>query len=164
LHWHAVRTKPRQEELAFAHLTRQHYEVYLPRLPTLRRRRSRTTLVDAPLFPGYLFVAVESGQQAYTPIRSTLGVLDLVRFGDRIPVLSSAVIESLRHREQAVADASARRFTAGDAVTIVEGPFAGLSGVFELSSGADRVRVLLSILGRDVSTTLSQTAVAPEYR
>ncbi|WP_200242569.1 transcription termination/antitermination protein NusG [Thiohalocapsa halophila] len=159
LRWHAVRTKPRQEGVALENLTRQGYEAFLPMIPTVGRRRRRT---EAPLFPGYLFVGVKAAEQAYGPIRSTFGVVGLVRFGDHVPELPEAVIAALQEREQRLRDPNAMGLSAGDKVMIVDGPFAGLNGVFEVANGADRVLVLLDLLGRNVSTTLARSDIAPQ--
>jgi transcriptional antiterminator RfaH len=159
LHWHAVRTKPRQEGVALQNLMRQSYEAFLPMFPTASRRRTRA---DVPLFPGYLFVGIQAGEQPYGPIRNTCGVIGLVRFGDHVPALPETVITALREREQRLRNPSEMGLSAGDKVTVVDGPFAGLHGVFEVASGADRVRVLLDLLGRNVSTTLAKAAIAPQ--
>jgi transcriptional antiterminator RfaH len=159
LRWHAVRTKPRQEGLALENLARQGYEAFLPMFSAASRRRART---DVPLFPGYLFVGVKAAEQTYNPIRSTFGVLGLVRFGDHVPELPETVIIALREREQRLRNPSQMGLSAGDKIMVVDGPFAGLNGVFEVASGADRVRVLLDLLGRNVSTTLAKTAIAPQ--
>jgi transcriptional antiterminator RfaH len=89
LRCHAVRTKPRQKGVALENLTRQGYGDLLPMVPSVGRRRRRS---EAPLFPGYLFVGVKAAEQAYGPIRSTFGVVGLVRFGDYAPELPEAVI------------------------------------------------------------------------
>lgn len=159
LRWHAVRTKPRQEGVALENLTRQGYEAFLPMFPTASRRRARA---DVPLFPGYLFVGVQVGEQTYGPIRNTFGVSGLVRFGDHVPALPETVITALREREQHLRNPSEMSLFAGDKVMVVDGPFAGLHGVFEMASGVHRVRVLLDLLGRNVSTTLAKAAIAPQ--
>lgn len=159
--WHAARTKSRQEQVALANLSRQGYAALLPTLTTLRRRRARAAAVTVPLFPGYVFVAVEPSQQSYAPIRSTLGVLDLVRFGDRIPTVPDEIIEALRQRQEADRERPPGYFEPGDDVMIVGGPLAGLKGVYQMDQGRDRVQVLLELLGRSVSTKIPRESVIP---
>ena len=52
-----------------------------------------------PLFPGYVFVAVDPAQHRWRPILSTIGIRTLVRFGDRLGVLPPRFVESLRSYE-----------------------------------------------------------------
>lgn len=85
-----------------------------------------------------------------------------MRFGDHVPELPEAVIAAPHEREQRLRDPNAMGLSAGDKVMIVDGPFAGLNGVFEVAKGADRVLVLLDLLGRNVSTTLARSDIAPQ--
>ena len=77
--WHAVLCKPRREALAEANLRNQGFDVYLPRMLRLRRRASRWEHRIEPLFPRYLFVNEGDSPRGLAPVRSTLGVSDLVR-------------------------------------------------------------------------------------
>jgi len=79
--WYAIHTKPRQEETALAHLERQGFDCHLPRARERRRARHRYALVTLPLFPRYLFARLDLATQNTAPIRSTQGVVGLVRFG-----------------------------------------------------------------------------------
>ena len=44
--------------------------------------------------------------------------------------------------------AGVTRFKPGDAVTVVEGPFAGINAIFEAKTGRERVVLLLELLNR----------------
>ena len=52
-------------------------------------------------------------------------------------------------------------FKRGDAVQIVDGPFAGLDAIFQAQSGKERVLLLLDLLGRSNKITVSPDQVAP---
>jgi len=149
--WFLVNAKTRQEIVAEANLRRQGYEVFLPleRRTVRHARRIRDTF--AAYFPGYLFVRIDIERQPWRPINSTLGVLRLVA-GSRGPTPApAALIDSLR----AASDARGllnltRTWDPGASVRIVSGPFADRLGVVEGLNGADRVRVLLSIMNAEV--------------
>lgn len=162
--WYAVFTKPKQERLAAEHLNRQGFEVYLPQLRSGRRRRGAwVTVIDA-LFPRYLFVSVEVAHQSVAPIRSTLGVADLVRFGQELVAVPSAVIEILKARENqqtGLHELERPLFIEGDRVTVLDGPFAGVDAVFQAERDRDRVLILLSILGAAQRVTIPRNSVAP---
>jgi transcriptional antiterminator RfaH len=164
--WFVVHTKPRQEAVAQAQLERQGYPVYFPRLCLPRLRRSRWSDVIEPLFPRYLFVGLEVGEQPLAPVRSTRGVSSVLRFGDRYAEVPKSLIEALRNRADesglhVLADSGFRK---GDRVNIIAGPFEGFEAVFESETGADRVRVLLEVLGAAASVTLPMACMVPALK
>ena len=149
--WYAVFCKPRQETVAEANLANQGFAVYLPRLTSPRRRAGRWVDTVEPLFPRYLFVAAELEAQSLAPIRSTKGVSGLVRFGDQPAVVPDNLIEALRRREDAATGlhvCARPLFAAGDRVKLLQGPLAGLEGVFAAETSDLRVIVLMEMLGR----------------
>jgi len=161
--WYAVHTKPRQEELALEQLRRQGYEGYLPRLRERRRIRRRWQEVVAPLFPRYLFVRLREGVDDFGPIRSTIGVSDLVRFGGRPRPVPEGLVEELRAREDPAAGMHVleRRWRPGERLRVVEGPLAGLEAVFQAETAEERVIVLLRLLGRDTRVAVPRDALEP---
>ena len=164
--WFVVHTKPRQEAVAQAQLARQGYPVYVPRLRLPRLRRSRWSDVIEPLFPRYLFVGLEVGEQPLAPIRSTRGVSTVLRFGDRYAEVPMALIDALRDRadESGLHVLADRGFHKGDRLHIIAGPFQGFEAVFESAAGADRVRVLLEVLGAAASVTLPMACMVPALK
>ena len=90
--WYAVQTKPRQEGTAALNLQRQHFHTYLPKIRLRKRRRQQWHKVVEPLFPGYLFIKVAPGEQSTAPVRSTLGVVGLVRFGSQLQSVPPQII------------------------------------------------------------------------
>ena len=117
--WYAVRTKPRQESRARANLENQGFAVYLPHTWLDRRKAGRWQRVREVLFPGYLFIAVDTAQQATAPIRSTPGVLGLVRQGIEPLPVADAIIEQLRAAEATLEEGNAppQPFQPGDPLT-----------------------------------------------
>jgi transcriptional antiterminator RfaH len=129
-----------------------------------KRRRGRWQDVVEPLFPGYLFVELDLGLDDPAPIRSTRGVSGLVRFGGHPRAMPSGVVEALIAAAGRADDGAVRRewlFAAGDPVEVIDGPLAGLHGVFLAPSGNDRVRLLLELLGREHNVVLSRHQVVP---
>ena len=57
--WYVVHTHPRAEAKALLNLDRQGFSCYLPRYLKRRRHARRLETVAAPLFPRYLFVALD---------------------------------------------------------------------------------------------------------
>ena len=161
--WYVVQTQTHGENKAAAHLLRQEFGVYFPRYQKRRRHARRTELVAAPLFPRYLFVAVDMATQRWRSIQSTFGVSHLVRNGDEPAAVSASVVEALRRREDEngfIVLGQRPRFSAGDKVRVVEGAFADCLGLFEGMRDDERVTLLLDLLGRKVRVMIDELAVA----
>jgi transcriptional antiterminator RfaH len=148
--WHLVHTKPRQEARAEENLARQGYEVYLPQARVARRRRGRLERRVEPMFPRYLFIHLEPGVDNWAPLRSTLGVSTVVRFGTDAAIVPDALVAALKAREddEGLCDLQQQAPAPGDRVQIVEGELAGLEGVFVAADGETRATILLDIVGR----------------
>jgi transcriptional antiterminator RfaH len=164
LRWYLIHTKPSAEGLAQANLERQGYETYLPRLLQLRLWPSRERRLIVPLFPRYLFLRLNEGLQPLNPVRSTLGVAAVVRFGSCYTVVPDRVICELQSRADPVSGLHELRraapLVAGTPVTVREGLFSGLNGIFERPAAAERVVVLLRLLGQEASVCVPLDAVA----
>jgi transcriptional antiterminator RfaH len=149
--WYLVHTKPRQEDVALANLQRQGYECYLPQMCIERIRRRKAEIATEPMFPRYLFIRLDSSDQgkSWSPIRSTLGVSQLVHFGARPAKVDDALVELLRQREQAMPlDAMFHR---GDSVVIADGPFAGIEAIYQTADSDRRAFILLEVLSKPAS-------------
>jgi transcriptional antiterminator RfaH len=150
LRWYLIHTKPVREGVAEENLRRQGYEIYLPRM--LQR---------------YLFLQLSEGHQALSPVRSSVGVAGVVRFGTRYAIVSHQIITQLRLRADPESGlhylAKHPSLARGATVRITAGPFEGLDGVFEREAGSARVVVLLNLLGQDAAVRIPADAVAPSY-
>lgn len=149
--WYLIRTKPRQENLARKNLERQGYGVYLPRLVVPKNRRGKWVEVIEPLFPAYLFVALDPDLKSLAPVRSTSGVTKVVQFGDVVRPVPHAIISTLKSAETPedhLHRLARPVFELGDQVEILDGPLMGLEAVFDVQKGADRALILVSVLGR----------------
>jgi transcriptional antiterminator RfaH len=161
--WYAVYTQPRNEMMASEHLARQDFDVFLPQYLKRRSHARKFDVVPAPLFPRYLFVSFDAGRPGWRAIRSTRGVVDLVRNGlDPVPV-AQGIIDEIRRRvddDGYVVLAKHLNLKRGAKIRIDSGPFADYEAIFESQRDDERVLALLSLLGREVVVELPIRAVA----
>jgi transcriptional antiterminator RfaH len=161
--WYAVHTQPMGEQRAAANLARQGYATYLPLYRCRRSHARKVDLVQKPLFPRYLFVALDMLRDRWRPILSTFGVSSIVRVGDAPVPVPEGVVDAIRAHESAhTFDQSlepARRFKPGMVVRVTGGPFADLIGKFQGLADTERVIVLLDLLGREVRVHVPNRAV-----
>ena len=161
--WYAVCCKPRQEAVAEENLLRQGFHVYLPRIRIRQRRRGQWLDAVEVLFPRYIFIRVDPLRRSMATVRSTRGVVGLVRFGGQPAVVPDAVMDALREREDAASGLHEDKrplFSAGEAIKLVDGPLAGMEGVFTQKDGDKRVIVLLELLGKANKVTVSRDWIA----
>lgn len=148
--WYLVQCKPRQDERAEEHLTRQGYECSRPVCRRERVVRGRRQEFLESLFPGYLFITL-SASDSWAPLRSTRGVNRVVGFGGRpLPVSDGLVLQLQRRAEVAFLS----EFKTGQNVRIIEGQFSELDAIFMAMDGDERVMLLINILSRQQSITL----------
>jgi transcriptional antiterminator RfaH len=160
--WYVVQTHAHAEVKACAHLTRQGYSIYLPRYLKRRRHARRVETVAAPLFPRYLFVAIDRMTQRWHAIQSTIGVAGLVRNGNEPAAVPVGIVEDLRSREdeRGLIKLEVRPpFALGDRVRVADGVFAACIGLFVGMADEQRVAILLDLLGRKVRVTMNGASV-----
>lgn len=161
--WYAVHTRPRQEKTAELNLERQGYPSYLPKILVRKRRRDKWTRVVEPLFSRYLFIHVDANENSLAPVRSTLGVAGLVRFGQLLRPVPDSVIAYIRHAENPATQqrhADAWPHHPGDVVQLLTGSFAGLTGTFQTATGEERALLLIELLGRRNTVGVAIDAIA----
>jgi transcriptional antiterminator RfaH len=161
--WYVVQTHPCAEGRAVTHLARQGFATYLPRYLKKRRHARLVETVAAPLFPRYLFVAIDIATQRWRSISSTLGVTHLVCNGQYPVPVSDDVIDALRSREDEsgfVRLPAWPSFVEVDKVRLLDGAFTDCIALFEGMKDIQRVSVLLDLLGRKVRLVLAADLVA----
>ena len=155
--WYLIYTKPRQENLAQENLQRQGYETYLPRIYQTRRRNGRYVKTIEAFFPRYLFINLDTETDNWAPIRSTFGVSKMIRF-DRMPaVVPYNLIQALKSNddEDGIQRMIQKNIMRGDKVTIIDGPLAGYQGIYQQQKSAERVAVLVDLVGKNTLLNIS---------
>ncbi len=148
--WYVVNTQATREHVAAAHLQRQGYLVFLPSTWRTVRHARKVRTVKASYFPGYLFVGLDLEFDRWRPIESTVGVLRIIKGADRPLAAPAGLVEALLEGTgpDGVLNLADPVTRPGQSVRITRGPFADQLAIVERSSGEDRVRVLLSVLGQ----------------
>lgn len=154
--WYAVYTQTGKEALAARELENQNFGVYLPLYQKMRRHAGRTSIVDAPLFPRYLFVGIDIEKQRWRSVNGTRGVVGLVMSGDTpIPVPDPVIAEiHSREDEKGYIRLNPPGFRRGQALRIVDGPMADTAALFEEAVDGNRAILLVSLMGRLVRTKM----------
>jgi transcriptional antiterminator RfaH len=160
--WYVVQAQPNREARAVSELIAQGFDVFLPRYLRQRRHARKTTQVSAPLFPGYLFVALDAGLQRWRSINGTVGVVRLIASREQPSPIARGVVEGLMARRDAqgyIPLPPRSAMATGDAVRIADGSFAETMGLFEEIKGQNRIAILLDLLGRKVRVLIDEDRI-----
>ena len=165
--WYCIRSHPKHEHIAEAHLRREaQLEVYLPRIRFRRPTRGGLVWFTEPLFPNYLFARFGL-RSRLRQVHHTPGVGGVLHFGNQWPAIPDPVIDDLRSvvapdTVQVVGE----ELLPGDSVIISGGALHDLRAVVtRVMPGRQRVAVLLEFLGRQTTMELpARDLVAEEGR
>jgi transcriptional antiterminator RfaH len=142
--WFVVNTKPKNENRASHNLESANYEILNPRLKIRKYREGGFVDVIEAMFPNYIFVKFHPIDD-YHMVKYTRGVNKIITFGGKMVPLQEDFIEFISSKlVDGVAKIEKRRFKKGEKVFIKDGPFKGLSGIFERElEGEERAMILL---------------------
>ena len=151
--WYLIKTKSRQENVAIKNLENQKYSTYCPTV-TIKNKH-------IVLFPGYLFIYLDKEKENWSPIRSTKGVLNFVRFGLSFAQVPDTIIKFLKANEIINKEKlnNLNSFKSGDKIQITDGVFKNCIAIFKSSKPQERVVLLMNILGQQQSITIKQESV-----
>jgi transcriptional antiterminator RfaH len=163
--WFCVRSQPKHEHIAAAHLTRSGIDVFHPRIRFTRPTRRGPVAFTESLFPNYLFARFDWEQSLHL-VQYINGVTDVVHFGGHWPTIPQCLIDDLRKffgHDSVREICSAPKV--GDTVIISNGAFEGLEAIVtRVLPGSQRVAVLLHFLGRQSTVELSTADLVPNTR
>lgn len=161
--WYVVHSQPHAERRARQNLERQGYEAWLPLCRRRRRHARRIELVLRPLFPRYLFVALDPETTPWRPMLSTFGVAGVIQGPEGPLPVPEPVIAGLiaRADEAGVLALDPPAYLPGARVRITSGPLADLEGIFQARTDAERVAVLLRLMGREVRVMVPAADIEP---
>ena len=151
--WYLIKTKPRQEKTAILNLENQKYTTYCP-IVIINNKQ-------VVLFPGYIFIHLDKSKEDWSPIRSTKGIVNFVRFGLNFAQVPDNVIEfikanQLSNKEKLI---NLNKFKPGDKVQISDGVFKNCIAIFESFKSDERVILLMNILGQQQAINIKQDSL-----
>ena len=151
--WYLIQTKPRQEALAEENLTNQGYSVFYP--------QANINNKVVVLFPRYLFIQLDNQSQNWSPIHSTKGVSNFVRFGVQFAKVPDEVICCIHDRLNETTNKyiDLDRFKSGDKVQITEGAFTGCSAIFKSYDSDERLVLLMNLIGQTQKLVMPKKSI-----
>lgn len=159
--WYAVQTQPHKEAFAAENLERQRFPAFLPRIRKTVRHARRQRTVLAPLFPRYLFVALDLSRDRWRSVNGTFGVNALVTDGTRpLPVPQGLVEHLMSAADHFGALDLSDSLVPGQKVRFLNGPLSDMMGELLALDDAGRARILVEFLGSQRKVIAPASALA----
>jgi transcription antitermination factor NusG len=162
--WHVLWTRSNCEQLVLRQLHGKGFETFLPLIKTWRTLAGARHRVDAPMFPGYLFVRGIGDKRRHVEVRKARGLVSVLgQAWNRPALVPEDEVSAIAKLASADVDVFPTPFLReGERVRVVFGPLAGIEGVLIRSNPRSGLLVLsIALLQRSVATELHCSSVAP---
>jgi transcriptional antiterminator NusG len=138
------------------------FQIEVPVHQVIEIKGGKRQQVSEKVLPGYILVRMDLTDESWAVVRNTPGVTGFVGLSSRPSPLSLGEVAALLapEPEETAAKAEVTRaaveFAVGESVTVMDGPFATLPAtVNEINSDTQKLKVLVSIFGRETPVELS---------
>jgi transcription termination/antitermination protein NusG len=136
-------------------MTNNVLELLIPTQNKIRVSKGKKLNVAEKIFPGYLLIKMILTDNSWLTVRTTTGITGFVGVGNKPTPLPEEEVKTILKFMQMEAPKYKASFSVGEAVKIIEGPFADFLGTVEhIDEEKGKVRVLVSIFGRETPVEL----------
>jgi len=164
-HWYAVHTYSGHEKKVKTNIERRSesmglkdkvFQILVPTEKESRVRAGKKSEIDRKVFPGYVFIEMILDDNTWYLVKSTTGVIGFVGDSKPTPVKNSEIMAIQTALQESETRPIIRpKWDVGQAVRVNAGPFADFTGsIQEINAAKDKVKVLISIFGRDTPVEL----------
>jgi transcription termination/antitermination protein NusG len=131
------------------------FDVLVPIRSTIKVTSGKKESVNEKIFPGYVLVKMVLDNESWLLVRTTQGVTSFIGAGNKPTPISEKEVEAIQKFMGTEEPLYKTAFTMGEAVKIVDGPFADFLGTIdEIDEAKGKVKVLVSIFGRETPVEL----------
>lgn len=136
-------------------------EILIPTQNKIQIKRGKKQAIKEKIFPGYMLVKMVMADDAWLAVRTTQGVTGFVGVGTKPTALPNQEVDSIQKYMSQGAPKYKANFSIGEAVKIIEGPFADFLGTVDsIDDAKGKVNVLVSIFGRETPVELDFLQIA----
>ena len=136
-------------------------ELLIPTQNRIKIAKGKKQTIAEKYLPGYMLVKMVLTDESWLVVRTTPGVTSFIGVGNRPTPISEEEVNAIKKFMEQEAPKYKATFTVGEAVKIVDGPFADFLGNVEsIDQDKGKVKVLVSIFGRETPVELDFLQVA----
>jgi transcription termination/antitermination protein NusG len=140
------------------------YDIQVPTQPETIIKQGKRQVVESKIFPGYVLVRMDLTDESWSVVKNTPSVTGFVGTTHPTPLSFTDVFKFLAPKPAEAKKAEAPKvvdFAVGESVTVMDGPFATLPATInEINAEGQRLKVLVSIFGRETPVELSFSQVS----
>ena len=143
------------------------FQIEVPTEDVIEIKNGKRANVTRKKYPGYVYVRMELTDESWSAVRNTPGVTGFVGLTTKPSPLSLDEVAPILAPEPKVEPGAVKTktklvdFEVGESVTVMEGPFATLPATInEINIDAQKLKVLVSIFGRETPVELNFSDVA----
>ena len=131
--------------------------VVVPTESVSEMKENQKVTVEKRTMPGYVLVNMELNEDSWGVVKGTPGVTGFVGASQEPVPLTQVEVDRLLHKtDVATAPRTRAQFAIGESVKVVSGPLSDFSGeISEINEDASKLKVLVSIFGRETPVELS---------
>jgi len=163
-HWFVIHTYSGHEERVKKNLEQRMKlmdagddisQVVVPTEDEVEVRSGQRRTVARKILPGYVLIQMTMSDQTWNIVRNTPGVTGFVGSGSRPVPLQEEEVDQILTQMAAEAPRVRVGFKQGQSIRVTDGPFTDFVGIVdEISTGKGKVKVLLSLFGRETPVEL----------
>jgi len=131
------------------------YRILIPTEQELRTRNGKRREIQRKIFPGYILIEMVLDEQTWYLIKSTTGVTGFVSSGNKPVPLQEKEIMNILAAVEGPRQKPKVLWEVNQVIRVTLGPFADFTGTIqEVNAPKEKVKVLISIFGRDTPVEL----------
>jgi len=130
-------------------------QIVTPTEDEVEVRSGQKRTVAKKILPGYVLVQMKMSDQSWNIVRNTPGVTGFVGSENKPIPLQEEEVDQILKQMTAETPRVKVGFKQGQSVRVIDGPFTDFVGIVdEIITGKGKVKVLLSLFGRDTPVEL----------
>ena len=138
------------------------FEVVIPAQDKIQVKKGQKKTIKEKILPGYILIKMIVDDQSWLAVRTTQGVTAFIgSVGKRPTPIPQREVDTIMKFMEVKAPKFKSTFSSGEAVKIVEGPFADFLGTVDhIDETKGKLSVLVSIFGRETPVELDFAQVS----
>lgn len=137
------------------------FQVIIPTEEVMEIKSGKKEITQKKVFPGYILVQMDLNDDSWYVVRNTPGVTGFVGSNTKPVPLSKDEVNKIIHRAVTGKPKAKTEFTEGQSIKVISGPLADFTGtISEINLDQNKLKVLVSIFGRETPVELSFSQVA----
>lgn len=169
-HWYVVHTSSGHEarvaetlrqRIETMSLENKVFELLIPTQDRVIIRSGKKLTIKEKIFPGYLLVKMILDDNVWLAVRTTPGITGFVGAGNTPTPLLAKEVANIQKFVSSPAPRFKTKLSVGEAIKITDGPFTDFLGtIHEIDEAKGKVKVLVSIFGRETPVELDFLQIA----